>query len=222
MTNSTRQRLLDAAVELLLTEGSAGITTGRLTEQAGVVQSAFYNHFSSVAACKAAALAEVEREILLLSGGIGIEFEAEGSTAVEDAERVLLVVFAAAAERPALFRMLTHRRHEPDIEAAVDQLLAGVHGDISAALQAETSRLRGMSAAETDTCAALLTSIAIACIEQVFAGAPAAHVAHLEPDVDDGARPGHRVLAGAARRRSGEDPLARLRHGPERHRGRRR
>lgn len=177
MSNETRRRLLDAAVELLVTEGSSGITTGRLTEQAGVVQSAFYNHFRSVGECKAAALREVEQQILALSGGVILEFQAEGSTAIEDAERVLLDVFAVAAERPALFRLLTHRRHEPEIEAVVQQLLASVRDDISAAINAETSRLKHLPAADIETTAALMTSLSIACLEQVLDGSSPDHVA---------------------------------------------
>lgn len=177
MAGDTRQRLLDAAVELLLTEGTPGITTVRLTEKAGVVQSAFYNHFSSVNECKVAALREVEQQILPLSGGISSELQAVGSTAIEDVHRILTAVFALAEERPALFRMLTHHHHEPEIGAMTDRLMAAVRDDISGAILAETSRLNHLSKEDADTGAALLASLVLAALDQVLNGASPAHVA---------------------------------------------
>lgn len=176
MATETRQRLLDAAVALLLAEGTDGITTVRLTEQAGVVQSAFYNHFSSVAECREAALREVEQQILPLSGGISLELQAEGTTAVEDAERILDAVFAVALDRPALFRMLTHRHHEPEIGAMIDNLMTSIRGDISGAILAETSRLNHLTEAEADTAAALVTNVVLAALDEVLEGAPVDHV----------------------------------------------
>lgn len=177
MANDTRQRLLDAAVELLLTEGTPGITTVRLTEQAGVVQSAFYNHFSSVKECRAAALEELEQQILPLSGGISLELQAVGSTAIEDVHRILTAVFALAMERPALFRMLTHHHHEPEIGAMIDRLMASVRDDITDAILADTSRLNHLTKEEAATGAALLASLVLAALDQVLNGAPPAHVA---------------------------------------------
>ena len=179
MTTGTRQRLLDAAVELLLTEGTPGITTVRLTEKAGVVQSAFYNHFRSVGECREAALAEVESQILPLSGGLTIELQAEGSTAAEDVERLLTVVFEVALERPALFRMLTHRHREPEIGAMIDQLMENIKSDIFNAITAETSRLNHLCPAEAETAAALLASTVLASLDQVLDGAPPDRVARV-------------------------------------------
>lgn len=51
----TRQRLVDAALEILRTEGEAAVTTVRLTQAAGIVQSGFYKHFESTEACLEAA-----------------------------------------------------------------------------------------------------------------------------------------------------------------------
>ena len=179
MATATRQRLLDAAVELLLTEGTEGITTVRLTEQAGVVQSAFYNHFRSVGECRTAALAEVEAQILPLSGGLSIELQAEGSTAAEDVERLLLGVFDVALERPALFRMLTHRHREPEIAGMIDQVMDGIRCDISSAVLAETSRLKHLPEDEVETVAALLANTVLAGLDRVLDGEPPAHVARI-------------------------------------------
>jgi AcrR family transcriptional regulator len=179
MANGTRQRLLDAAVELLLTEGTPGITTVRLTEKAGVVQSAFYNHFSSVQECKEAALREVELQVLPLSGGISLELQAVGSTAVEDVHRILTAVFDLALERPVLFRMLTHHHHEPEIGAMIDRLMASVRDDIANAILDETSRLNHLSTQDAETGAALLASLVLAALDLVLNGSPPDHVADI-------------------------------------------
>jgi len=44
----TRQRLLDAALEILDTDGEAGLTTTRVTQLAGVKQPTFYFHFAGM------------------------------------------------------------------------------------------------------------------------------------------------------------------------------
>jgi AcrR family transcriptional regulator len=41
----TRQRLLDAAHELLVEEGHAGVVAARVSKRAGIAQSSFYAHF---------------------------------------------------------------------------------------------------------------------------------------------------------------------------------
>jgi AcrR family transcriptional regulator len=44
----TRQRLLDAVLELVRKEGLGGLTTGKVTEAAGIAQSSFYVHFTDM------------------------------------------------------------------------------------------------------------------------------------------------------------------------------
>lgn len=48
---ATRERILAATIELLSDEGLAGISTGKLSNRAGIVQSGFYAHFASVEEC---------------------------------------------------------------------------------------------------------------------------------------------------------------------------
>ncbi|MDD9938498.1 MAG: helix-turn-helix domain containing protein [Myxococcales bacterium] len=58
----TRQRLLDATLELIGAEGTAAVTTGRIAAAAGLAQSSFYQHFKSLEHCiEAAGRAVVER-----------------------------------------------------------------------------------------------------------------------------------------------------------------
>ncbi len=186
MTSETRQRLLDAAVELLLAEGSPGVTTVRLTERAGVVQSAFYNHFASVAECRAAALYEVERQILALSSAVDVEVSVAGTTLIEDIERMLLGVFRQAEERPALFAMLTHRRLEPEVDALIELVTASVADDIRRAILAEDSRLRAMQAEVAELSAGLVVGVVFAALDRVLAGADPALVAHVSGELISG------------------------------------
>lgn len=64
----TRQRLMDATIDLIRREGLAALTTVRITEQAGIVQSGFYAHFKNIEDCLAAAAEHVvDRQRLVQS-----------------------------------------------------------------------------------------------------------------------------------------------------------
>lgn len=55
----TRQRLFDATIDLIQREGLAALTTVRITEHAGIVQSGFYAHFKNIDECVAATAEQV-------------------------------------------------------------------------------------------------------------------------------------------------------------------
>lgn len=55
----THERLLDATLRLIREEGLPALTTGRITAEAGLAQSSFYQHFRSLDAC----LAEAGRRV---------------------------------------------------------------------------------------------------------------------------------------------------------------
>jgi len=59
----TRQRLLQAALDLLEQGGEAAVTTVRVTQGAGVAQSAFYQHFANVEECLAVVAEQITSEI---------------------------------------------------------------------------------------------------------------------------------------------------------------
>ncbi len=64
----TRQRLLDATIDLIRREGLAVLSTVSITEQAGIVQSGFYAHFKNLDECLAAAAEQVvDRQRLVQS-----------------------------------------------------------------------------------------------------------------------------------------------------------
>lgn len=48
---ATRQRLIDAAIDIICTKGPAGLTTGNIAHGAGLQQSSFYAYFKNVEQC---------------------------------------------------------------------------------------------------------------------------------------------------------------------------
>lgn len=62
----TRQRLLNAIVELLDEEGEGGLTTVRITQRAGVAQPTFYVHFTDVEQGVALAAEEMASRIVAM------------------------------------------------------------------------------------------------------------------------------------------------------------
>lgn len=49
--NCHHEKLLEVTLELLIEEGSAGLSTARISKAAGIVQSGFYAHFASLEEC---------------------------------------------------------------------------------------------------------------------------------------------------------------------------
>ncbi|MCS7057649.1 MAG: TetR/AcrR family transcriptional regulator, partial [Meiothermus sp.] len=48
---ATRERLIQATVEILSREGLGAVSTARVARDAGIVQSGFYAHFASLEEC---------------------------------------------------------------------------------------------------------------------------------------------------------------------------
>src|SRR5690349_984535 len=59
-TPSTRQRLIDAVIEIVRGEGLGSLTTVEITRRAGIAQPGFYKHFRNVDEC----LEEATRQAL--------------------------------------------------------------------------------------------------------------------------------------------------------------
>lgn len=60
---ATRERLIQAAIDLLRKEGAAALNTVNVTRAAGIVQSGFYMHFKNIDECKKAAAERVAKRI---------------------------------------------------------------------------------------------------------------------------------------------------------------
>lgn len=156
MTLSTRERLLDAAVDLLLEDAGSGFTTGRLAARAGIVQSAFYNHFASVAEAQDAALDELRTLLAASIERIQREVAVPGTTTASDVERILLGVLEQASDRPKLFRLLVHRSHSPAVADVVDRLLEQLRRAIVVAILDPESALSHMDPRDAEIVAGLM------------------------------------------------------------------
>jgi AcrR family transcriptional regulator len=61
--NETRQRLVDAAIELIRQGGAERLTTVRVAAGAGIVQSGFYMHFRNIDEIKRAAAQQIAADV---------------------------------------------------------------------------------------------------------------------------------------------------------------
>lgn len=171
MVSPTRQELLDAAVGLLLDEDGAGITTVRLAQRAGVVQSAFYNHFSSVAECRAMALQEVERRVGEVAAAVFSVLQRPDAMPDADVEPILLDLFQRTNTAPTVYRLMVHRHHEPDVGAMIDNVLALVRDAVYETLRLGTSHNGDEDDARCRVAAHVLVNVFLSGLEQVLDGA---------------------------------------------------
>ena len=125
---STRQRLLDAAVDVMRTEGLAAVRTGRLTREVGLVQSAFYGHFGSIDDVVVAAAERVAREVRDPAVDLMTELRTTDGSAAEVAARYRQLLGTARERWPAVDLLLRHRRDRSGPGA----VLAGVDADVRA------------------------------------------------------------------------------------------
>ena len=104
----TRQRLLDAALEVLDTDGEAGLTTTRVTELAGVKQPTFYVHFAGMDDL----LVELVRQLWARRRRLTVETSANvrhrgSAEALRDLFRTTVEALAA---HPAVLRLVRRSR----------------------------------------------------------------------------------------------------------------
>ncbi len=170
MARATRQLLLDTAVELLINEGRSGITTGRLAREAGVVQSGFYNHFSSVDECVKVALDEVRHLVIATADLIMDDLLRPGDRTPRDVERIVAGIFERAAANPSPYKLLVQRHQGADIAAAVEDALVALRSRLAATILDEGSRTKLLSEREAATAAHLAVGVFLAGLESVLAG----------------------------------------------------
>ena len=109
---TTRERLLAAALDVIRVEGWANLSTGRLAAAAGIVQSGFYRHFTSIEACVGEAIAPIAVDV---RSDIAARRRAWFAEDVDDLTRAVRHYrenLAIVVERPALAEILLKRRFE--------------------------------------------------------------------------------------------------------------
>jgi AcrR family transcriptional regulator len=124
---ATRQALIDAAVSLLLTESDANITTTRLAQQAGVVQSGFYAHFANRDACLTEAALVIGDELRALTHAWrreGLSEEQPGRADESITRRHFARVLPLIKSRGRFLELLSSRRN---VHSILGERLHGVH-----------------------------------------------------------------------------------------------
>lgn len=177
MPAHTRKRLLDAAVESLINRPGDRITTGQLAAEAGVVQSAFYNHFASVDECRQAALDEVGD---LVTGIVAIIVErvrAPGTSSADNMEALLAQIFRHAKSDPPLLRLMLHRSHSPELAPVIAKVMDDLHESMTAAVLHTSTDISAVTKDQAAHGAALIIGAFLGSLEFVLDGADPAPVA---------------------------------------------
>jgi AcrR family transcriptional regulator len=143
---STRDRLVEAAISIIESEGEVGIRVDRVAQIAGFTKPVLYHHFADREAVIAAAQAERFRRSLL-SGAARIDSLMESVTTAEgffdamcqwlrsfgtlegeERRKFRVEVLGSAASRPELLRSVIEANREYISEFAMLLRLAQAHG----------------------------------------------------------------------------------------------
>jgi AcrR family transcriptional regulator len=130
----SRQRLLDAALHVLETDGEAGLTTMRVANAADLAQSTFYVHFANMEGLLVALVSDE------LDGWrtATVEAREESRSAPRDAERfraTFRTPINAMSTRPQLFRILQRTRLDPS--TTIGRWSAAFHDELRQELVAD-------------------------------------------------------------------------------------
>ena len=174
----TRQRLLEAAIEVISTEGEAGIRVGEIADAAHVTKPSVYHFFGDRDGLITAALAEMYLRTLLFRHEELLDAARRTETAAayhELAERVVRSFFTEAgrSRRALRARVLGAAVDRPRLQAA----LVDMHRTATAVVVefAEIGREKGYTRfRSTPGIAALFTITAVA----------GRHYAEIDPDID--------------------------------------
>lgn len=125
----TRQRLLEAALAILESDGEAALTTTAITRRAGISQSGFYNYFADMEDMLCHLIEDVERQRRAAAASAR---RAARSGGVNDAMRESFrETVTATASHPNLFRLLLRSRLDPAsrVGAEARRQLATTHAN---------------------------------------------------------------------------------------------
>jgi AcrR family transcriptional regulator len=122
-SEAMRERLVDATLQCLITEGYAGTTVSRIVETAQVSRGAPVHHFPSKAALMEAAAEQLVRRFYISLGRMISTIDASDDrlhALIEAGWRLLLTT----PESTALLELLVASRHEPELAAMMQKLWA--------------------------------------------------------------------------------------------------
>jgi AcrR family transcriptional regulator len=127
----TRERLISAAIDILSTEGSASLSTVRLAQAAGIVQSGFYVHFKNVGECEYVAAGRIGERIRRIIADWMAELREHAPIGIEPLllhyDRVLRLLLS---EWQFIALFIRYRRDPSLLGRAMAELHRSVHGDI--------------------------------------------------------------------------------------------
>lgn len=133
-SEAMRERLVDAALQCLVTEGYAGTTVSKIVETARVSRGSPVHHFSSKAALMEAAAEQLVRRFYISLGRMIQTIDASDDrlhALIEAGWRNLLTT----PETTALLELLVASRHEPDLAAMMQKLWAMAYRTTRAAAE---------------------------------------------------------------------------------------
>jgi AcrR family transcriptional regulator len=137
----TRERLIAAAVKLLHKGGESAVTTVSVTREAGITQSAFYQHFANVGDCLGAAADRACREIREAVENHRQRMLETRSGGAADLERAYRDMFGLATrQRPIMELFLRHRSDPLALGGAMYRLARGLSSDLGGRLAARAAR----------------------------------------------------------------------------------
>lgn len=141
---TTRQSLVEAAVAVLRREGASAVTTQRLTEEVGIVQSGFYRHFANIDECLLAAGEEAGRK---LRDAISEDRLRHGLAAGDDpvalTEHLGMMLQITREDWPFIEFAGRFRHERTDLGRALARAWRGVEDDIAKHL-VEVARRKGV------------------------------------------------------------------------------
>jgi AcrR family transcriptional regulator len=122
-SEAMRERLIDATLQCLVTEGYSSTTVSKIVETARVSRGAPVHHFPSKAALMEAAAEQLVRRFYISLGKMIQAIEASDDRVhalIEAGWRMLLTT----PESTALLELLVASRHEPELAAMLQKLWA--------------------------------------------------------------------------------------------------
>jgi AcrR family transcriptional regulator len=193
---STRQRLIEAAIEVVRSDGLGALTTVEITRRAGIAQPGFYKHFRNVDDC----LEEATTQVL---DGMRQTFSAmrRGIQNRKDPDEVarhfLAVLDAVAVDKPFNELITRYRRDPSTLGRAIREVATRVRDDFVEELwvEARGGGLRSEHRPRVTFLAELVLASLGACIERVLDD-PGADLPGLARDLADFTVAGTRGVLG--------------------------
>ena len=179
----TRERLLGAALELLQTGGESAVTTVSVTHAAGVVQSAFYRHFSNIEECLVEVVENATTEIREVVAGARRRMYEKGPGTGADLEQSYREMFGLVeGQRGLVGLLLRYRSDALALNGVMHRFAQGLSSDLADQLAEQVVRagLPEMPAVRLRALADYLIAVSLAAIE--------AHLERRGPAVPEAAR----------------------------------